>query len=136
MAQQGYEGIGFKERMKEFRTLFVFILVSATISIIVMNILAFPFALFAVKGSAAYTLMVKILILITFISYIIFRIIRRVRQSREDGIAIGSAVAASVSRKGRSVSSVVMIIIFSILLFGILYLLLKYNYIILYELSQ
>ncbi|HEY1405665.1 MAG TPA: hypothetical protein VF857_03560 [Spirochaetota bacterium] len=136
MAQHDYESTGFKERMKEFRTLFVFILLSAIISLVVMNILVFPLALFAVKGSSAFSLVVKIFILVVVITYSGFRIFQRVRQSREDGIPVGRAFALSFSRKGKSISSIFLVVLLSVLLIGILFFMMKYNYIILYELSQ
>jgi len=135
MIQNEYEGTRFLEKLKEFSVLLVFIAIAAIVSLITMNVLAFPLSLFAVKMPAVFTQMVKIFILIVILSYICFRIIRRIRTSRADGISVFRAFGSSFIRKSKTFLLSMCILVFLLLLCAFLYLFMKYNYIILYELS-
>ena len=136
MAQHRYEGSGILERLREFRTLFIFIIASSAVSLLVMNLLSFPIALFAVTKPAVYTFAVKIFILVSIICFIIFRIIRRIQHTRDNGIPIVKAFSASIASKMRMLSSFLLVAVISIILIVLFYIILRYNYIILYELMQ
>ncbi|HNX60728.1 MAG TPA: hypothetical protein PKK43_16620 [Spirochaetota bacterium] len=134
--RNGYEGTGFKEKLKEFGVLITFIFIAAFLSLVTMNILVFPVSLFAVKSSSLFTLIVKILIILSVLSYILFRVIRRIRISRSEEIPVIKAFLSSLSGKSKTLLLTILIII-SLLIFSlILFFAVRYNYIILYELSQ
>lgn len=134
--RNGYEGTGFKEKLKEFGVLITFIFIAAFLSLVTMNILVFPVSLFAVKSSSFFTLSVKILIIFSVASYIVFRFIRRIRISRSEGIPVIKAFLSSLSGKSKTLLLSVLIFISLFIFFLILFFAIRYNYIILYELSQ
>lgn len=134
--RNGYEGTGLKEKLKEFGVLITFIFIAAFLSLVTMNILVFPVSLFAVKSSSLFTLSVKILIIISVASYIVFRFIRRIRISRSEGIPVIKAFLSSLSGKSKTLLLSILILISLLIFFLILFFAIRYNYIILYELSQ
>jgi len=73
-----YDQSRMKEKLRELLTLFIFILGSAVVSLAAMNFLAFPVTLFAVRHKIAFTLAVKTGILVIILSYIMYRISRRI----------------------------------------------------------
>ena len=134
--RNGYEGTGFKEKLKEFGVLITFIFIAAFLSLVTMNILVFPVSLFAVKSSSLFTLIVKILIILSVLSYILFRVIRRIRISRSEEIPVIKAFLSSLSGKSKTLLLSILILISLLIFFLILFFAVRYNYIILYELSQ
>lgn len=134
--RNGYEGTGFKEKLKEFSVLITFIFIAAFLSLVTMNILVFPVSLFAVKSSSFFTLSVKILIISSVASYIVFRFIRRIRISRSEGIPVIKAFLSSLAGKSKTLLLSILILISLFIFFLILFFAIRYNYIILYELSQ
>jgi hypothetical protein len=136
MAQHRYDGTGIFERLREFRTLFIFIIASSIISLIVMNILTFPIALFAVTDPHLFTVAVRMLALILIASFVVFMIIRRIRHSMVNGIPLLHAFSASLISKVKIFLSFLILAFISIILIAVFYYILSHNYKILYELMQ
>ena len=57
MNSNKYDQGGIPAKIHEIRTLYLYIVASAIVSLIVMNLLVFPLALFAVKMPALYSKM-------------------------------------------------------------------------------
>jgi hypothetical protein len=136
MAHHRYDGTGVSERLREFRTLFIFIIASSIISLIVMNLLTFPIALFAVADPKLFTTAVKILALAMVVSFVVFKVIRRIRHSIVNGIPFLNAFTASFISKVKIGFSFMIIAFISIILIIAFYYILSHNYKILYELMQ
>jgi hypothetical protein len=122
--------------MWELLVLLIFIIVSALVSLILMNHIAYPLSLFAVHNPKLYTYIVKWSILFAIALYILFRLVRRIRISRAEGIPVLKSLSQSLLRRTKGFAFFCIALIAIIIFIIGLHLLLKYNYIILYEISQ
>jgi len=131
-----YDQSRMKEKLRELLTLFIFILGSAVVSLAAMNFLAFPVTLFAVRHKIAFTLAVKTGILVIILSYIMYRISRRIILTRKEGLSIVHALGSSLFSKLKSAAFSFVVLALSIVLISAIYLLLSGNYNILYKMMQ
>jgi hypothetical protein len=125
-----------KEKLRELLTLFLFIFGSAVVSLLAMNLLAFPLTLFAVQHKIAFTLAVKAGIIVLAISYIAYRIARRVILTKKEGLSVINALGSSLLRKFKSLVFFLLVLLLSIVLISAIYFLLSSNYNILYKMMQ
>jgi len=133
MAKNNYEQMRITERLKEFRTLYIFIILASLIALLLMNVLIFPIALFAAKKPLLFTSAVKWGTLALIVFYAVYRIIVKIREYTAGGYSLYALFKAAVKKKAHSLLYVIIITIAAALLFFAVYLAMRYNYFLLYE---
>lgn len=124
------------EKFKEFAYLFLFIAVSTLLSTAIMDAVSFPFTVFALNNKESFN---RIFVLITlslglfFVIYSLFRIINYYRKS---SVSIIQAVVDFSKRVFSALAAFLSVLILITFILVFIYLLLKYNYRILYELQN
>ena len=86
--KNSYEKTGLKNRLKELSILSVFIIFSAVISILIMDLTVFPIALFAIKKKVIYTHVINNLLWITILTSLIFTLIKKIYFLKKSGFKL------------------------------------------------
>ena len=73
-----YEKSGLTNRLKESGSIFLFIFIALISSLIIMNLLIFPVALFSINHNVIFTAIVKILFLVFIIGSIGYLLIKKI----------------------------------------------------------
>ena len=133
MARQNYEQTGIAGRLKEYGVLYIFILLAGVVSLIVMNALVFPVAVAAVKKPAAYSAVVKWGLIAAVAAAVIMKIVSTARRWAASDRSVLTEFARSFRRKGASLLFGFIVIASCAILAVGLYMLLTYNYYLLYE---
>ena len=133
MAKQNYEQAGIIGRIKEYGVLYLFIILSALTALVVMNILIFPVAVAAVQKPHLFSAVVKYGILAAAAIILLLTIVSTARRWLSSGKGVMTELAQALKRKGSSFLFFLIVLISGIVLAVAVYLLLTYNYRILYE---
>jgi hypothetical protein len=133
MAKQNYEQAGIIGRIKEYGVLYLFIILSAVTALVVMNILVFPVAVSAVHKPHLFSAVVKYGILAAAAVLILLTIISTARRWIASDKGIMAELALTMKRKGSSFLFFLIVLFSGIVLSVAVYLLLTYNYRLLYE---
>jgi hypothetical protein len=126
----------FRDRMKEIRTLCIFIFFSIGISIVLMDAIIYPLTSFSIKHTKLYSrIVVNVSWLVLAGAFIAF-IASRFRTLRREGFAASQIIRYFGRRTGSAIAAFFMVLIAAGLLTGVIYMLLNYNYYLLYKLTS
>lgn len=129
-----FEKTGIKTRLSETSALFIFILIALIISLLVMNLLIFPIALFSVNNKETFTFIFNHLLRITIIGFLLYLLIKQIIFLKNEGFT-GLQITKSVIKKPLSLLMTFLIVFVTcLILIVIIYIILKYNYYLLYKL--
>lgn len=128
------ETIKLKDRFKEGYFLFLFIFLSAIASIIVMDILILPIAIFAVAKKETFLLLFGDFFWVVIAAFVLFLLIRRIISLSKDGVPARSIIAHIATRPLKALVAALIILVSGASLIGILYLCLSYNSYFIYKL--
>jgi hypothetical protein len=134
MYHNGNESKKLKDRLHEGYVLFLFIFLSAIASIIVMDILVLPIAIFAVTKKEAFLLLFGDFFWMFIGTLFVFLLIRRIIALKKDGIPAKNIMLHIITKPFRAIALLLVIIASGIGLIGILYLLMSYNSYFIYKL--
>jgi hypothetical protein len=123
-----------RDRMRDISTLFVFVVLSALASLIVMDILVLPVALFAVAKKNTFNFILGDLAGLFVIALLAFLLVRRVLALRKEGLSPREILNHIVNRPFSAFATALMVIIAASVLIGVIYLLLSYNNYFIYKL--
>ncbi|MBN1533497.1 MAG: hypothetical protein JXA20_12585 [Spirochaetes bacterium] len=130
-----YEKSRIKDRFRDLATLAGFTVAVAILSVVVMDLLVYPLAVAATRNTEVFTALIKYTIVILPVLAVMGMQARRIVIMRREGIP-GRTIAAILARRPLYHLAVFFIILlFTVLIAGALYLLLGYNYYLLYRLS-
>lgn len=129
-----FENRKFRDRMREMLTLFVFIILAAAASTVVMDVLIFPTALFAVTHRELYNVIIKIAFWAVLLGFSLFLIGRRVIGLRKDGWKYGEITRALLLKPLRVLSVIFVMLVLASAIVSLIYLLLSNNNYLLYKL--
>lgn len=133
MSGTSYEKTRFKDRVRELITLVLFITASLIASVILMDILIFPLALFSINNKGMFNYFIKHATWISLLLIMIYLIVRKAYELKKGGMHTTAIIKHMALRpfKALSVIGVFLMIIF--LLVYIVYFLMSSNYYLLYK---
>lgn len=123
-------------RIKELLTLSLFILVSAVISIVVMDILVLPLSLFAINRKTAFNYIIRDVSLFIILFIVILLLIRKVIRMYRDGFKIPRIARYLLVRPLRGIVTFFLILVASGIIIYLITLLLNFNYYRIYIFTQ
>ncbi len=123
-------------RIKDIFTLSLFILVSAVISIVVMDLLVLPISLFAINRKTSFNYVIRDVSLFVILFIIILLLIRRVIRMHRDGFNISRIAKYLLIRPLRGIATFFLILITSGIIIYLITLLLNFNYYRIYIFTQ
>lgn len=123
-----------RDRMRDIFTLFAFVVLSALASLVVMDILVLPVALFAVAKKSTFNFILGDLAGLFVIVLLAFLLVRRVLALRKEGLTPREILNHIVYRPFSALATALMIIFAASVLIGVIYLLLSYNNYFIYKL--
>jgi hypothetical protein len=130
-----YEKPRIKNRFRDLATLAGFTIAVAVLSVVVMDILVYPLAVAATRNTRAFTALIKYTIVILPVLAVIAVQARKIVIMRREGIP-GKTIASLLAHKPLYHLAVFFIILtMTVIIACALYLLLSYNYYLLYRLS-
>jgi hypothetical protein len=131
-----FEKSRWKDRIKEISTLAAFTIAIGAVSIVVMNLIAYPVAVFAVKQKNAFNLIFKYLFAIGIIVLLAYLITATVYRLKKGGLS-GKEITLYITRKYiYSISMFFLIIAASAAVIALLYILFSNNYYLLYKIAK
>ncbi|MCX7677861.1 MAG: hypothetical protein N2316_01450 [Spirochaetes bacterium] len=124
----------FIHKFKEGYILFIFIILSAITSLIAMDALVFPIALFATTKKELFLTLFGDFFWLAVVATLLFMVARKIRAMKLNGIPLSRIVQHLICRPLNILVSIIGILLSAFLLVGIIYLLLSYNYYFIYRL--
>jgi len=131
-----YEKTRLSDRLREFGVLSAFIAGSALCSALLMDLIVYPTALFAVKNKTIYTVIIKYLALSAMALWATSAVSWRVLRLRRDGFGLREIAARAARRFLRMAGWLLVSLGIAGALLTAIYFLLSYNYYLLYKLTQ
>ena len=128
-----YEKTNLLDRIREFGTLIIFICFSLIASIIVMNVVIFPIALFSIKHESLFSYLIINLFWILILVSIIYLLIKRILFYKKNDVQNSQIAKILLLKPFLIIFSLFLILIFLIIIISIIYILLKNNYYLLYK---
>ena len=135
-ARDSLEKNKLRDRISEISTLALFTAAAAGISLLVMDILVFPVALFSVKLTGAFTLLMKILTILLIASAIIIPMVKKIRLFRKEGLGYKEIFQALSIAPLRQFSIFFFFLLLSAALLTFLIIILYYNYYLVYKIGS
>ncbi len=123
-----------KDRLREGYVLFLFIFLSAIASIIVMDILILPIAIFAIAKKETFLLLFGDLFWMIIAAFLLFLLIRRIIALVRDGIPAKRIIVHIATRPLKALAAALIILVCTAGLIGILYVCMSYNSYFIYKL--
>ena len=124
------------EKFKEFAYLFIFIAVSTLISTAIMDVVSFPFTVFAINNKESFNRLFVLISVSLIIFIIIFSIFRIISYYRKSSVSLLQAVADFSKRVFSALAAFLSVLLLIAFILVFIYFLLKYNYRILYEMQN
>jgi len=131
-----YEKTSFSDRLREIGILSVFIAGAALCSALLMDLIVYPTALFAIKNKAHYTVIIKYMALTALVLWAASSVAWRVLKLRRDGFGLREIAVRAARRSLRTAGWLLVSLGIAGTLLAAIYFLLSYNYYLLYKLTQ
>lgn len=128
-----YEKKGLLNRIKESGSLFIFIFFALIASLIIMNLLIFPIAIFSIKYKTAFTFIVKYLFWIFVIASAIYLLIKRIIFYKKNELSNVQIIKNIFVRPFSFVLFLFLILLSIFLLIAFINFILQKNYYLLYK---
>lgn len=133
MNNNTYEKTRLKDKLKEVFTLFTFIAISLIASLIVMDILIFPVALFSINNKILFNYLIKHITWIAILALLIYLIARRIYLCRKNGMAYSEIIKSLIAKPLKALIIILTFLIIVSLLTYLVYFLMSSNYYLLYK---
>ena len=133
MNNNTYEKTRLKDKVKDILTLFIFIAISLIASLIVMDILIFPLALFSINNKIQFNYFIKHVTWITILALLTYLIIRRIYLFRKNGLAYNEIIKNLIAKPLKVLITILTFLIIDSLLIYLVYFLMSSNYYLLYK---
>ncbi len=128
-----YEKTGLLSRIKESFTLIIFIVFSLLISLLVMNLLIFPVAVFSINNKLIFSEIVKYLFFIILTVSIVFAFVRRIAFYKKSEMPNLQIVKLIILKPVSFLLFILIILFILFLLIVIINFVLQNNYYLLYK---
>jgi hypothetical protein len=128
-----YEKTGLLSRIRESGTLIIFIIFSLLISLLVMNLLIFPVAVFSINNKAIFTQIVKYLLLVILSVSIIFALIKKILFYKKSGMTYLRIAKLVFLRPFSFLLFIIIVLLILFLLILLVNFVLNNNYYFLYK---
>ncbi len=124
------------DRLRAVGTLCLFILASAFVSAVLMDVIVYPVALLAVRDKPVFNVIVAWIIRFGLAGALIFLFVRGIYALRRDGHT-GTEIAKHMSlRPFRFAGMLISLLVISTAVIAVIYVLFSYNYYFMYKLSN
>lgn len=131
-----FENTGLLNRIKESSIFFIFIIISAVISLIIIDLIVFPIALFAIKNKELYTRIIIHLLWLSSSLFFILLLIKKLRFLKKIELTNYQIIKYILIKPFLIFTTTLIIIILILVLVAILYIILQNNYYILYSITN
>jgi len=128
-----YEKAGLLYRLKESGNLFIYMIASFLVSLIVMNILIFPIAIFAVEDQTAFTLIVKNLFWILFFCALGYLLVKKIIYYRKNEFPLSRITRNIILKPLSFIFFIILILIIIFSLIALINFILQKNYYLIYK---
>jgi hypothetical protein len=128
-----YEKIGLSNRLKESGSVFLFIFIALIASLIVMNILIFPIALFSINHKTIFTSIVKNLFWIIVIASLGYLLVKRIIFYKKNELPISQIIKNVILRPLSFILFLLLILMIIFILIILINYILQKNYYLLYS---
>jgi hypothetical protein len=130
-----YEKNKVRERLKDIATLAAFTIAIAVISVLAMNLLAYPVTIFAVKYFKAFNFIFKYLVIIGISAFIVSMVAVTVFRLRRRGLTSGEIAVYLVRKPFYSITIFLFFLAVSAVIIALLYIMLSNNYYFIYKIT-
>jgi hypothetical protein len=131
-----YDSAGTADRIKNLIKLALFTLAGLLVSIIVIDLIVFPLAVFAVNNTPLFNEIFKKGFLAVLIFAVSWKVIRRSRELLKSGMPWPGTVLYLIKRPFHYSALFFGFIIISAVITGIIYFILSYNYYMIYKITN
>ncbi len=125
-----------RDRLKDIRTLFIFVILSAVIALITMDIIIFPLSLFAINFTDLFNFFIRDIIWIAIAALLLFLLIRRIYLLRKNDCSGGEIARHLIVKPLSSIAVTLAVIVVALVLIYAIYLLLHYNNYLIYKINN
>ena len=122
-----YEKKRYRDKLREIMTLFFFTIGACIISLIVMDILILPVALFAINKKNLFNYLMKDLLVIVIIILAVLFLARKIYGYMKDGLSMKEVAKYLLYRPVHLLGSFFLIVLLTSMVIMILYLILNFN---------
>ena len=131
-----FEQRTFFEKIKEFKTLFIFTCFSAVFAVILADFLVFPIALFATSNKKAFSYLCCVCFFALIILCIVFSVLKKFFYYKKNGASFLQCIKFYFKEKISSFASIFSLFILAVFVIAFIYVILNFNYYFLYELMN
>ena len=134
MSDKFYDQPRLMQRLREYQTLVLFIVISAILAVLCMDVLVLPVTLLAINNTGLYTSLVKIVLVSLPVLYIIMTVIRFFRYYRKEGLRPSTIVVLLVRQTVFAFIKILLALLIIAAILIILYAVFYYNNYLIYKL--
>lgn len=128
-----YEKSGLINRLKESGSIFIFIFIALISSLIIMNILIFPIALFSVSQKAIFTSVVKNLFVITILASMAYFLTKKIIFYKKNELPNSQIIKKIILRPLSFLLFLFLLLMIILIIIIIINFILQKNYYLLYS---
>lgn len=129
-----YEQKGIFQKVREYFSLFVFIIIILTLAIILSDIFIFPLTYFSVKNPGLYTNIFKLSFWIVLITYFLLKVILNFISLRKNELSLKEIFQILVINKMKNGLTVIILLVLFVIVIFLTASVLENNYIFIYKL--
>jgi hypothetical protein len=123
-------------KIKELFTLSAFILISALISMVIMDLLVLPISLFAINRKSAFNFIIRDVSVFVILFILILMLILKIIRMHRDGFTTSQIIKYLLMRPLRAMLTFLLVLVTSGIIIYLLTLLLNFNYYRIYLFTQ
>ncbi len=124
------------DRLRAAGTLCIFILASAFISAVLMDVIVYPIALLSLKDKPLFNIIVAWSIRLGLAAALVYLFARRIHSLRKDGHAHVEIAQYMILRPLKAAGTLLSLLFVSTAVIAFIYVLFSYNYYFMYKLSN
>jgi len=122
-----YERGGLANRIKDISIFAVFTLILAVVSTVIMDILIYPIAAFALSQTKLFSLIIKYCFIFFIVAFLLSIIIKRVRTHLKNGLTFSKTITDLIKAPASAAAIAIFVIFLSAVIIGAVYMLLHTN---------
>ena len=134
MNSRSYEKTNFRDRAREMGTLFSFIIGALILSVIAMDIVVFPMALFSLKNKDVFNLVMANFMRIAIAGIFLYMISINFYRLKKDGLPAASIMKIMFFKPFKFLLSLLIFFLITFSLIYVIYSIMNYNNYLLYKL--
>ena len=131
-----FESSTVTEKLKNLGTLAFFSIIALFVSLIVMNSIAYPISVFAIKNTPLFNQLIIYGLTAAAILFILIKIIRRTLSLKKSGFSAVRILFYFIKRPFYYAALSFGFLIISLLIIGVIYFILNYNYYFIHKITS